>query len=124
MSQPELKNEDKINEFMNGLIKYIQDKEKNHEEDLRELERQAEVQLKKDEEALRATILAENTKIAKSLEEAYDSIARCKKRIGNAQYSAHIEKNRLALQKHTKTKNKYESMIEDLILKKQAQQAP
>ena len=46
-----------------------------------------------------------------------------KSRIGNEQYSAHIEKNRLALQKHTKTKNMYEKKIEKMILEKQAQLA-
>lgn len=123
MSQQELTNEGKINEFMNGLIKYIQDKEKKHEKDLRELDKQAGIELREQEEALRATILAENTEIATSLEEAYNSIARCKNRIGNEQYSAHIEKNRLALQKHTKTKNMYEKKIEKMILEKQAQLA-
>lgn len=59
----EQKTPDKINEFMNGLIKYIQDKEKKHEKDLRELEKQVEIELKqKREDARKAFLLKDKNK--------------------------------------------------------------
>ena len=79
----ESKTPDKINEFMNGLIKYIQDKEKKHENDLRELEEQVEIELKqKREDARKAFLLKDKNKdFKRQLDDIATDIERLTKRI-------------------------------------------
>ena len=83
MSQQDLTNEGKINEFMNGLIKYIQDKEKKHEKDLRELEEQVEIELKqKREDARKAFLLKDKNKdFKRQLDDIATDIKRWTERI-------------------------------------------
>lgn len=124
MFQPELTNEGKINEFMNGLIKYIQDREKKDKSSFEKLEEQAERELREQEEALKKTILDENPKIARELKVINDSIERCQERTTNKTYNASLKKrNAELLTKYTEKKSRVEAEIEQLILKKQDQLA-
>ena len=80
MPQTELTNEGKINEFMNGLLKYIQDREKDEElqelQELEELEKIVEQQLKQEQQAKRKKFLKENKDFLTRLININDNLKR------------------------------------------------
>jgi len=122
----ESKTSDKINEFMNGLIKYIQDKE-----DLRELEEQAESELEleqqqlkqKREDARKAFLLKdENEDFRTQLENIDNDIERWAKRIEELKKNKsekQIKKFSELIKKHKNTREKLLRKIDRKILEQE-----
>ena len=121
----ESKTSDKINEFMNGLIKYIQGKEKKHEEDLRKLEEQAERELKqKREDARKAFLLKDKNEDFKiQLDNIDTDIKRWTERIEELEEKKSTEKQteKFAelIKKHKNTREKLLRKIDRKILEQE-----
>jgi hypothetical protein len=132
MSQTELKNEDKINEFMNGLIKYIQDREKKDKSSFEKLEEQAERELELEQQQLKQKredarkvflLMDENEALKRQLDNIDTDIERWTERIKELEEKKsterQTEKFSELIKKHKNTREKLLRKIDRKILEQE-----